>query len=259
MWWHANEGLIAVTTVVLTALAIEFGFRLGRRHSGRASAALDAHLGNLQSALLGLLALLLGFTFAMAVGRFDTRKELVLAEANAIGTAALRADFLPAPDRDEARALLRAYATSRLDFFKAGVNANALEQSYQEAATLQAGLWSIAVERAQAEPGSLPNSQFAAALNELIDLSEMRRAALENHVPELVVTLLIIVTLVAFALIAYSLALNDPRRHAATYVFALMIAFVLTAVLDLDRPRRGWVQVSQASMERVLQDLSPSK
>lgn len=258
MWWHANEVLVVVITVALTALAIEVGFRLGRRQHGRTSEALTAHLGNLQSALLGLLALLLGFTFAMAIGRFDARKELVLAEANAIGTAALRADFLPEPDREEVRTLLRAYATSRLNFFKAGVDPVALERAYQDAETLQAGLWAIAVERAQAEPGSLPNSQFSAALNELIDLSEMRRAALENHVPELVVTLLIIVTLVAFGLIAYSLALNDSRRHVATYVFALMIAFVLAAVLDLDRPRRGWVQVSQASMERVLQDLGPS-
>lgn len=255
MWWQTNELLLILSTCALMALAIELGCWLGRRHHGRASEAITGHINNLQSAILGLLALLLGFTFSMALARFDARKALVVDEANAIGTAALRAEFLPEPDRLEAHELLADYAASRLDFFRAGADPAAINQTYENTNAIQSALWAIATARAQAEPQSVPGSQFNSALNELFDLAEKRRAALDNHVPEAVITLLVVVTLVAFFLMAYSLALQDRRRHGATYLFALLIAFVLGVILDLDRPRRGFVQVSQASMERTLQSL----
>ncbi len=256
MLWLINEGLFVVLALCAALLVIEFGFRLGRRQHASASEGLRSHLGTLQGAVLGLLALLLGFTFSMAVTRFEARKALVVEEANAIGTAALRSEFLPPDIHTSARQLLAGYAQARLDYFAAGVDAERVATALNTAQSLQDQLWSIAVANAVADPHSVPAAQFSASLNELFDLDERRRAALDNHVPELVIWLLMGVTFVALAMIAYGLAIVDRRRHGSTYLFALMIVLVLATILDLDRPRRGLVQVGQGSMERVLQSLN---
>ena len=152
------------------------------------------HVEALQSAVLVLLALLLGFTFAMAVSRFDTRKGLVLEEANAIGTTSLRAQFLSEPQRSEALALLRQYVSARLDFYGAGIDQVRLEAASAAAQGIMNRLWALAVTAAAADPRSVPTGLFAQSLNDLIDANEKRRVALDNHVPEAVVYLLLLVS-----------------------------------------------------------------
>ena len=100
MLWQIDERVLMIAIFLGLLLALEIGFRLGVRRSGRSDESDCTHIGSLLASVLGLLALLLSFTFFMAQSRFDVRKTLVLDEANAIGTAYLRADFLPGDQRD---------------------------------------------------------------------------------------------------------------------------------------------------------------
>ncbi|MEO8308709.1 MAG: hypothetical protein ABI616_11795 [Pseudomonadota bacterium] len=101
-----NEYLLLVILVAIYWGATELGFRLARWRGATVDEAGKSHVSSLQGALLGLLALLLGFSFSMAISRYDTRRSLVLEEANAIGTTYLRAGFLPSEQGNEARRLL---------------------------------------------------------------------------------------------------------------------------------------------------------
>jgi len=111
------ELLIAAGLLLLTLGVSEVGFRVGRRAKAKVPEADSPQLGTVQGAILGLLGLLLGFSFAAAGGRFIERHDLIVAEANAIGTASLRADLFDEPYRGQYRKLLRDYTTNRMAMF----------------------------------------------------------------------------------------------------------------------------------------------
>ena len=141
--------VIFIVTGLLLLLA-EWGFRLGLRLHGTSDEARKGQIGTLQGAVLGLLALLLGFTFAMAVQRYDTRRDLVVQEANSIGTTFLRAAFLPEPRHTEVENLLRNYVDVRLEFYEAGNDATKIATTEQSSARIQQQLWSHAVDHVDA-------------------------------------------------------------------------------------------------------------
>jgi hypothetical protein len=116
LFYNLNLLLIFLVSTGALLLFTELGFLLGRKAGRTTSDRARSQIGAIQAAILGLLALLLGFTFAMAMSRFDIRKQLVLDEANAIGTTYLRTQLLPEPQRQELAELLRRYVRVRLEF-----------------------------------------------------------------------------------------------------------------------------------------------
>jgi hypothetical protein len=251
---------IAMVLCAFTAFAIamEVGFRLGERRQARSDEPEKSHVSALHGAMLGLLALLLGFTFAMAVSRYETRKALMVDQANAIGTAALRARLLPAPDAGRAYALLREYTASRLQYNAAGMDDAALLAAEARGSDLERQLWETARGQITADPKSQPASLFTQALNEVFDLREKRRFALDDQVPTAVTFLLSAVALTAMGLVAYGCGLNGRRRLSPNLTFAFLIALALIIILDIDSPRAGFVRVSQDSLIRLQQTLAPA-
>lgn len=254
-----NEFAIALTMFLGFLLAAETGCRFGRRFRAAGDDHVKTHVGALQGALLGLLALLLGFTLAMAVSRYDTRKDLVIAESNAIGTAYLRTRLLGEPYRAEAANLLRAYVDARLAFYNAGNDAGRLEAANTETARLQQKLWAVAVAAATQEPRSIPAGLFVQSLNELIDLHEKRLRALENRVPEVVFYLLFAVAAAGIGFIGYGSGLNGRRYFKSTALVSLLIVLVIVVIVDLDRPRRGLITVSQNSMLQLKKSVAETR
>jgi hypothetical protein len=250
-FWRLNEWLLLALVFLALAAALELGFRLGRRRHDPTDAHIAQHVTSLQAAALTLLALLLGFTFAMAVSRYDARKSLVQAQANAIGTAALRAQFLPEAERNATLRLFGQYADARLDEHLAGSETARAAVARARAAAIESTLWSQARSAAQAEPQSLPLSLYVQSMNELIDDAEMRQAARENHVPAAVVALLMVVAAVAFGLVGFGCGLTRHRRSASNLMFGALMALVITVTLDVDRPRQGLVQVSPEALIRL--------
>ena len=242
-------------------VALEAGYRFGVRRSDRCDESDRAHVTAMHGAVLGLLALLLGFSFLMAVSRYEQRKELVRDEANSIGTTYLRSKMLPETERARAPALLRAYVAARLELQSARADLALLDASNAKAGVIEMQLWALAVSAAAQDPQSQPISLFIQSLNETIDLREKRQAARENHVPDPVLWLLFTVAVVALGLVAYGCGLARKRHPFSNAMFALLIAVVLTAIIDIDKPRRGLIQVTleptyrlKASLE---QDAAP--
>jgi len=251
MIWRLNELFLFGGSLALFLFVIEMSFRLSRRATSGGDADGKAHLGALQAAALVILALLLGFAFAMAVERFDMRKGLVVEEANAIGTTFLRSRLLPEPQRQEMAELLQHYVSARLAFYSAGIDPDRLDAANSKALRIEKQMWMLTEQLVTNDVRSIPGGLFIESLNEVLDDKERRLAALQNHVPDSVVFLLFFVSTVALAFVAYGCGLSRKRRFVMNAAFALLIAMVITAILDMDRPRRGLIRVNQDSMIRL--------
>jgi CDP-diglyceride synthetase len=116
--YGVDQWLIAFMMMVLLLLSTEFGFRTGRKLRTGIEEGAKSQVSTISGAIIGVLALLLGFTFAMALARYERRKQLVLEESNAIGTAYLRSRLLPEPAGTEVAGLLRSYVGAGLDFYR---------------------------------------------------------------------------------------------------------------------------------------------
>jgi len=201
----------------------------------------------LEGAVLGLLSLLLGFSFAMAGGRYDLRKQLELDEANAIGTSWLRTAALDEPQRSSSREVFREYVRVRLGFFSAGTDRKAVMASLDRTAVLQDQLWKLADP--SNGPPTVYKGLYLSSLNECFDISEKRTAAaFEDRVPKAVWLLLLFMSLAGSVLVGVSLSMRSP---ALLLVVPLVVGATLTLILDMDSPRSGFVTIYQSSMQRV--------
>ena len=209
----------------------------------------------LESAVLGLLALLLGFSFAMAVNRYDLRKQLEIEEANAIGTTWLRTDTLAEPARSTERQLLKQYVPVRLGFAVAGTDTDAVQRSLAQASGLQAQMWAIAAQDAAAHRDPV-SALFVSSVNGMIDVTEKRMAALENRIPAMTWAMLLFMGFVSSALVGISII---SRSKLLLAILPVVVGVVLTLILDLDSPRSGFIRVHQNSMTRVAEQVTASR
>jgi hypothetical protein len=234
---------VAAGVFAALLLAMEAGFRAGRRAAADADGRAGEQVGAIQGAILGLLGLLLGFSFAAAGARFLERQDLIVQEANAIGTAYLRADLLDEPHRSELRASLKRYTEHRLEV-SGRLRAGFQPSDLAEVQRLHARIWNAAsggvVARPAAIVGVLP------PVNDVIDLHSTRVAAGSKHLPPLVMGLLIACSLLAIGAIGYGCGLAG-RRRAPLSVFGL----ALWTTIDLDQPRGGLLQLSDEPLKTL--------
>jgi prepilin signal peptidase PulO-like enzyme (type II secretory pathway) len=243
-----NEFLIYVVFFALMLAATEAGFLLGRKSEASTPDKTKSRISVVEDAILGILALLLGFTMFMAVSRFDARKQLVLDEANAIGTSRLRAGLLPAPEGPEIASLLRQYIDVRVQYGTSGNDLARLESLNTQTMRLQNEFWTRAIAYAQKDADPIKTGLLLQSLNQVIDLESARRMAFQNPVPKSVIYVNCIVGLLASTLVGYTFGLSGRRQIFSTSVLALVITLVLGLIVDLDRPRSGFIRVSQQPM-----------
>ena len=246
-----TQSSITITAVLFLLILLfnEIGFRAGRFVQGHTNTEIKALTGSIQASILGLLALLLGFTFNLSMQRYDQRNFALIEEANAIGTALLRAELLPERQRDAALERLREYVELRIAVGEIDLTRQADRARYlDEAAALQRALWLLAVSAAQDDPRPVTSGAFIAALNELIDTQGKRNALLQMHVPEIVLFLLFVVFIASGGILGYSSGLGGTRVVAPAALVSFLIALVVFLIIDLDRPRRGLIQVDRSIM-----------
>lgn len=171
---HGIWFLLLVLFAAILAGASEAGFRLGRRAESRSTENAKSKLGVVAGGILALLGLLLGFTMSMAVTRFEARKQLVLDEANAIGTSYLRTRLLPAPESTEIANLLREYVAVRIRYADAVEDSDRLRATREQAAHLQNEFWTRAVAYGQKDPNAVKAGLLLQSLNQVIDLEAAR-------------------------------------------------------------------------------------
>jgi hypothetical protein len=251
--YRTDEVVINWVFLALTLTAAEVGFRLGRRFEARTPENIKSQIFTVEAGILGILALLLGFTMSMAVSRFEIRKQLVLEEADAIGTSSLRAQLLPAPAGPEISSLLRQYVNVRVQYGTAGNDLARLEDLNKQTARLQTEFWTRTAAYAQQDPNPVRVGLLLQSLNQAIDLGEARWMAFQNHVPESVIYVNAAVGLLSAMLVGYSFGVNGRRNIFSVCMLAVSITLVLAVIIDLDRPRSGYIRVSQQPMIDLLQ------
>ncbi len=247
---YDHSSILIVSLLFLTLVgATEAGYRIGTRFVKETPAATRSQINTIQTSLLGVLALLLGFTFSLSLQRYDTRSEAVVNEANAIGTTILRADLLPGSARLETANLLREYVNLRV---RAGaISLDEIDERnavLAESGRVTDALWTVAGRSAAENPNPVTVGLFIQALNELIDAYGSRDAALDRHVPEPVLFLMFGAFILTVFLVGYSAGVAGQRASFASYVLMTLIVCLVFIIIDLDRPRRGIIEVSQQSI-----------
>ena len=226
----------------------EGGFRLGRWRQLRTPDEKEGPTGMIVGSLLALMAFLLAITMGMASDRFDSRRSLVLAEANSVGTTYLRAGYLAEPASSKTRSLLREYMPLRIENDETG----SLEEKIAKSEELHDELWEIAQELARTSPESNVLSLYIESLNEMIDLHQMRiMVGIYGRVPEAVLFLLFFGSLLTLAMVGFTAGLTQRRSPLTPVVLIFLLGAVITLVIDLDRPQDGFLTVN----ERALIDL----
>jgi hypothetical protein len=236
---------VFVATLLLVLLSVEAGYRFGRYRRGRSEKEKEAPIGEMVGAMLGLLAFMLAFTFGLAAARFDSRRQALLDETNAIGTSYLRAGLLPEPYRTEVRKLLREYVEVRLEAVRSGDVKPAVRRSEE----LHGLLWAQATAVGEKNPGSIVVGLFIQSLNEVIDLHSKRvTVGLRNRIPGTIWAALYAVAVLAVAAMGYHGGLAGAGRSLAILAVAFTFSVVLWVIADLDRPMEGWLEVSPQAM-----------
>ena len=251
--------LIVIVLLGVMVLGAELGYRLGRRGRQTQDEPTRTQIVSIQVATLGLLALLLGFTFAMALSRFEYRKQMVVKESNAIGTAALRSQFLPPSRDDGVDELFRRYVEIRLEsVLRTEQGSSERAQLDAEVRQIQYRLWRIANEAAEADPRSIPVGLFTHAMNEVIDIKTERDIAVANHVPETVLLFLTALAVLAAVILGYGNGLAGRRIKVLTAAYCVIVVLVIVLTIDLDHPQQGLARTSQQSMND-LQELMAAR
>lgn len=237
----------AAIIVILLCAAAMLGYRGHRWWLVRQGEAAPESHDHLLSAMLGLLALLLGFTFSLALNRYEARRDLVVQEANAIGTTWLRAQLLEEPDRTRISSLLRAYLDTRLAWSEVAAEAG----DGAQAAALRRQLWSVTGHAVRSDPNPQLSRGLMDALNQSFDMASARSAARSAHVPSRVLDVLLIYAVISAAMLGYTSATKGKPHRVATAMVLILLTLALTMILDIDKPRGGAIQVSQAPLEEL--------
>ncbi len=261
---HTNLGVSFLATAAAIALVLfggmllllEVGRLLAVRRQERDGDGARASLATVEGAVFALMGLLIAFTFSGASSRFEQRRDLVVEEANAIGTAWLRIDLLPDAVQPDIRARFRSYLDSRLAVYRSVTDFEATRAALERSNQIQAELWRAAIEACGDPPLPQATMLLVPALNQMIDITTSRTMATRFHQPTVIFAVLITLALLASLLAGYGMA--GPRRQRWLHMigFAAITSTAIYVILDLEYPRLGMIRVDDA--DQVLIDLRQS-
>jgi hypothetical protein len=249
---HAIFWVSLLIAIVAFATVSEIGFLLARRAAPEACEQLKPSVAVVVAAMLGLLALLLGFTFNMVDTRFTARRQLVIEDANAIGTAYLRASLLPPPHDARVAELFREYVAMRVT----PPTRATVERDLARAGELQDELWNEARAITAFDTHSQVTNLFVAALNNVIDAHAARvNVGLYQRLPIAIRVVLYVASLLAFGVVGYSVGLTRRRAPLATIPFIIAVATVMTMIVEVNRPLAPALQVELKAYRDLQQQM----
>lgn len=247
---------VGLIIIALLSIIIEAGYRVGKLIGGEPGLSRHPVEASVTTAILGLMAFMLGFAFASAANRYGKRNELSLKDANTAGTLYLRADFLPAEHIEPARALIREYVETRLEVGKSR-EFSRLPAVIARSAEIQNELWAIAVDARQ-KSNNVSLNLFITVLNDLIDLdTERQTVAFINRFPPALWATLAFLCILATTMLGLSSGLHGRRSRLASTALIVSFSVVIVLIVDLDRPVRSLFHKSPAVMEKTLKAMQP--
>jgi len=212
--------------------------------------------GVVQAATLTLLGLIIGFSFSMAVGRYDQRKNYEEAEANAIGTELVRAGLLPPPDAIKVRELLGKYLDLRISFYRER-DEQRLREINAHTAQLQNELWSAVQVPAVAQPNPV-NALVVAGMNDVLNSQGYTQAAWWNRIPHAAWGLMALIAIWCNLMVGYG-ARNSKGRNVLLLILPLVLSIAFLLIADIDSPRGGLIHVAPQNLLNLSESLSAHK
>ncbi len=246
--------VVLLVSMVALWLATWAGAAIFRRKR-----ALDDHSRSdymsLAGSILTLLGLIIGFTFSMAVSRYDLRKGYEEAEANAIGTEFLRADLLPIADAQRVRVLLTVYVDLRIRDYQTRGEAE-IRRLKAQTAQVQDQLWSAVRTPANAQP-SATSALAASGMNDVINSQGYSQAAWWNRIPRSAWWLMATIAVVGCALVGYGAKSFNAEAYFI-WVLPAVLAVAFFLIADIDSPRAGLIRVSPQNLVDIAQSMHAS-
>lgn len=243
--------IIAATLFALLVLAREGASRLARRLSGERHVVSES--GYVLSGVLGLLALLIAFTFGLALDRYETRYNLLVAEAAALNTADMRVRLLDQPASGRLVELVRAYAEVRLAYGEA--DAARKPPFAEQSARLRKEIQGETLRAAR----NVRDRPFAPlvvqGVNDALAVGVEREAAHNAPLPTTVIMVLVVYAVVVAAVLGYTLPAPHHQHRLVSGLLFLLLTLALTLILDLDRARSGSIRIDQGPMQRLVRSL----
>jgi hypothetical protein len=235
---------IALTLFFVILITYWIASRISKNNKNKEN--ISKGFGPVEGALLGLLSLLLAFTFNMSAARYDMRRQIVIEEANDIGTAILRADLYPDSIRVLFKTEFAAYVESRISYYQAGLDKEKKREASKLTNDIASKIWNRASLLAQNLEFRIASAQMIPALNNMIDIVTTRNAAGDAKVPESILWLLFGLCFISSFLIGYTWEEIKSTRFIII-VFSLMISACIFLIIDLDRPRQGLINMDTAN------------
>ena len=235
---------------VALLLSLELGRRVRLREIRDKHDVEPARFGIVDGAVFGLMGLLLAFTFAAAGSRFEARRQLLVEEANAVGTAWLRLDLLPDSARRPMQASFRQYVDARLAGYRALPDTARAMREFARAAGMQQSIWSGAIAATEAAPTPAPALLLLPALNDMFDIASTRIAAMRAHLPAVVFGLLCFLVLCCGTLAGYGMTYSGPRNWLHSVGFATVFVVTMYVIVDYEFPRWGFINL--ASLDKPM-------
>ena len=242
--------LIGVLILIGLIVAEQLGYA-ARRVSRGGPEPSNESVGYIVTGALALLGLLVAFTFSAASDRYDTRRQLVVEEANALGTTYLRAQALDPAPRAALSPLIAQYAHARDRWLQAGEDAAQIARAQAETEALQDRIWAATVADIRANPTATINPSLLQTTNDMFDVSASIRAAFDGRLPISILRAMIAYALIAAAIMGFAMA-AERRQAVLSAALYLALAVAICLILDLDRPRAGSVTLPRAPMDRAI-------
>lgn len=255
-----DRSLLAAAFAFLLLLGVlalmDAGRRYGKRRLAREAEGGRAGLGVVDGAVFSLLGLLLAFSFSGAATRFEGRRSLILAEANAVGTAWLRLDLLPGDAQPRLRQLLRQYLDERLAVHRNLADLVQARRTMDRAVALQGEIWSEALRALRTEAGQAALVPMVAALNAMFDIATTRAVAVQEHPPHIIFLMIGILSLISAVLAGYGMAGSKERSWLHMLGFSVVLSLTVYVILDLEYPRLGLIRIDAA--DQILMEVRKS-
>jgi len=259
LFFQLNTWLLAIILLAILAAATLIGLSLGRA-ARKKSEDLREAFSVIQGTLLGFMGLVLAFGLSLAIGRYETRREAVVNEANAIGTTYLRAETIAEPQRSQSLALLKRFTDTSITISGEIPGSSAESKKIAASELIQRQLWGLAGLSLQHAPSDAAPRLYVESLNDMFDAQSTRTASLANRVPTPVLALEIVGAALALAALALHMATLGGRGVFTVLIAALLVWVILLVTFDLDRPTRGLIRVPMTPLlqERAAMELPPA-
>jgi hypothetical protein len=243
-----TELLVAIGLIAGLVAAHEIGFLLGSL-TRSADESFDRQIGLVRTSTAALVAFLIGFAFSGAASRFIGRQDIIVQEANALGTAYLRADAVAEPQRGELKAALKEYTADRVKLLSREERGQ-IEPLLARISGLHQRMWSAALN---ATKDNAPLQLLVLpSINEVIDLNSTHLAAARRHLPVPIMAVLLATAAISVGMIGFGNGRVGRRFSVLDAVYGVVLAAALWMIVDLDYPRFGFIRVSNLPLVETL-------